>query len=35
MAGKIPSGAQVHKYLPYLVHQAEYQIFRATSGAQE
>jgi hypothetical protein len=34
LARKRPSSVRVHKYLPYLVHQAWYQIFRATSGAQ-
>jgi hypothetical protein len=31
---KRPSNARVHKYLPYLVHQYGYQIFRETYGAQ-
>jgi hypothetical protein len=34
MTRKGTSSARVHKYLPYLAHQAGYQIFRATSSAQ-
>jgi hypothetical protein len=33
VARKRPSSATVHKYIPYLAHQAGYQIFRATYGA--